>query len=132
MDFSAYGQLFIIGFFLGCGPCLFHTGPILMPYIAGTKKGFWEGMRAVLVFSLGRLLVYVVFCVLAAVSGKALGVILYSDKIKNIIDFILILLILVMGIVVLMKDSKWCDTIQQHDTSSLFALGIFPIFLNFR
>ncbi len=46
------------GFVIGAGPCMLICAPILLPYIAGTRRTWQEGLRATLVFGLTRLLVY--------------------------------------------------------------------------
>ncbi|MEW6100751.1 MAG: sulfite exporter TauE/SafE family protein [Candidatus Omnitrophota bacterium] len=58
-------SLFITGLIFGSGPCLASCGPILISYIAATKKNMLEGVAAYLLFSLARVSVYI---------GLALGV----------------------------------------------------------
>ena len=48
----------IQGFVIGAGPCLFICAPILLPYVAGTRRTWQEGLRAALIFGFTRLLVY--------------------------------------------------------------------------
>lgn len=50
--------LFILGLSFGCGPCIASCGPVLILYIAGTKKNILKGLQAYLVFSLARISVY--------------------------------------------------------------------------
>lgn len=50
--------MLILGLQFGVGPCVASCGPILASYIAGTKKGIFEGFRVYLVFSLARISVY--------------------------------------------------------------------------
>jgi sulfite exporter TauE/SafE len=57
-DLGKLAYLFIQGFAVGSGPCLLICAPILLPYIAGTKRTWQEGLKATLVFGLTRLLVY--------------------------------------------------------------------------
>jgi len=44
--------------------------PILIPYVAGTKEGWREGLKATLVFSLSRLSAYVLLGLIAGFSGE--------------------------------------------------------------
>lgn len=43
------------GIGMGWGPCLALSGPVLLPYIAATKGGWREGLRASVSFSIGRI-----------------------------------------------------------------------------
>jgi len=54
------------GFAIGAGPCLLICAPLIVPYIAGTRRTWEDGLRATLVFSLSRLAVY---SILGALSG---------------------------------------------------------------
>ncbi|MBU1026990.1 MAG: sulfite exporter TauE/SafE family protein [Candidatus Margulisbacteria bacterium] len=58
MLFSKLITFLIQGFVIGSGPCIIICAPILLPYIAGTKRTWQEGLKATLVFSLTRLVVY--------------------------------------------------------------------------
>ena len=56
-----YGKLLSIliqGFVIGAGPCMLICAPILLPYIAGTKRTWQEGLKATLIFGLTRLVIY--------------------------------------------------------------------------
>lgn len=56
-----YGKLLSIliqGFVIGAGPCMLVCAPILLPYIAGTKRTWQEGLKAALIFGLTRLVIY--------------------------------------------------------------------------
>lgn len=53
---------------MGWGPCLALSGPILLPYIAATKGGWREGLRASTAFSFGRLLALAILGGLASVA----------------------------------------------------------------
>ena len=44
------------GFFMGWGPCLTHSAPLLLPYIGATKGHWKDGLKVGLAFSGGRLL----------------------------------------------------------------------------
>lgn len=51
---------------MGWGPCLAYSAPLLLPYIGGTKKGWKEGLKIGVMFSLGRLLALGILGALAA------------------------------------------------------------------
>lgn len=44
------------GFFMGWGPCLTHSAPLLLPYIGATKGHWKDGLKVGVAFSVGRLL----------------------------------------------------------------------------
>lgn len=66
-------KLLAAGIGMGWGPCLAFCGPILLPYIAATKGGWREGLRASSMFSLGRLLALAILGALANVAFASLN-----------------------------------------------------------
>lgn len=69
-NYITHIQLFGIGFSFGIiGPCLFVCAPILVTYVAGTKKKWHEALADVGVFLAGRLVAYLVLGCLAGLSG---------------------------------------------------------------
>lgn len=63
-------SLFLLGLSFGLGPCLASCGPILISYIAGTKKNIFKGIKAYILFSLGRISVYLILAVVIFFLGK--------------------------------------------------------------
>jgi len=63
-------ELFIIGITVSFGPCLLFCSPVILPYIAATRKGWREGLGAVLIFLLARLIAYVLLGLLAGLLGE--------------------------------------------------------------
>jgi len=53
-------SLFFTGLFFGSGPCLVSCGPILLSYIVATGKDIPKGLKDYLIFSLARLLAYLI------------------------------------------------------------------------
>lgn len=53
------GSFFLIGLLFGSGPCLASCGPLLLAYVAGTRKDCRQGVVSYAIFSLARILVYV-------------------------------------------------------------------------
>lgn len=51
-------SLFLSGIFFGSGPCLATCGPLLISYIAGTKKRILKGFIAYVLFSFARISIY--------------------------------------------------------------------------
>jgi sulfite exporter TauE/SafE len=63
-------SLFILGLSFGCGPCLASCGPLLISYIAGTKKNIAKGLAAYIVFSLSRISAYFILSLLIFFLGR--------------------------------------------------------------
>ena len=63
-------NLFLMGLAFGWGPCLASCGPVLIPYIAGTRKNSLKGVGAYLLFSCARIAVYLVLGVAVFFLGK--------------------------------------------------------------
>ena len=53
-------SLFLTGLLLGSGPCLASCGPILLSYIVATGKDIPRGLKDYFIFSLARLLAYLI------------------------------------------------------------------------
>jgi sulfite exporter TauE/SafE len=58
--FKCLLSLFLLGLSFGIGPCLASCGPLLISYIAGTKKNILTGVFSYILFSLSRILSYTV------------------------------------------------------------------------
>ena len=68
-----YLQIFGIGFSFGiAGPCLLACAPVLITYIAGSKKVWREVFKDIVVFLSGRLLAYMLLGTVAGLSGTIL------------------------------------------------------------
>ncbi len=61
--------LFFTGLVLGSTRCMLSCAPLLILYIAGTKEGWKEGLKATLIFSLARLSAYILLGFLAGLVG---------------------------------------------------------------
>lgn len=77
--------LFLTGLLFASGPCLVSCGPILISYIAGTKKGIREGMVDYILFSLSRIFVYLVLSSIVFFLGKVAAERLLGDASKYIL-----------------------------------------------
>ena len=68
-----YLQIFGIGFSFGlAGPCFLTCAPVLITYMAGSKKLPTEIFKDIVTFLFGRLLAYVLLGALAGLSGRVL------------------------------------------------------------
>jgi hypothetical protein len=71
--FITYLQIFGIGFSFGlAGPCLLTCTPVLITYIAGSKREPPGAFKDIFTFLSGRLLAYLLLGALAGLSGAAL------------------------------------------------------------
>lgn len=72
-SFITYLQIFGIGFSFGlAGPCFLTCTPVIVTYIAGSKKLPADIFKDIFTFLSGRLLAYVLLGALAGLSGAAL------------------------------------------------------------
>jgi len=53
-------SFFLLGLSFGVGPCLVSCGPLLISYIAGTQKEILKSTAAYFLFSLSRILIYII------------------------------------------------------------------------
>lgn len=123
--------LFITGVILGTGPCLATCGPILISYIAGTKRSPLGGLRSWFVFSIARVLVYIFLGLIAGFAGAALFRRFYWEIPGYIIWFAGGIFISFLGILIYLgrkSHFKVCrllnESLIQKDTKSLITLGV--------
>ena len=65
-------ELFIVGITVSFGPCLASCSPVILSYIAATRRGWREGLRTTLIFLFTRLFAYVLLGLLAGGFGRLL------------------------------------------------------------
>ncbi len=65
-------ELFTVGITVSFGPCLVLCSPVILPYIAATRKGWKEGLGTTLIFLFTRLLVYGLLGLLVGLFGRLL------------------------------------------------------------
>ncbi len=124
-----YIQLFGIGFSLGlAGPCLFTCVPLVMSFIAGKRAPFFEGIRDIIIFLLGRFLAYLVLGYAAGISGRYLRVIA-SGVFEPFLRIIGGLVIISMGVYVGLGKNfleRKCPSLSKFTgAGGLFILGVF-------
>lgn len=124
-------SLFITGIILGTGPCLATCGPILISYIAGTKRSPLGGLWSWFVFSITRVLIYVFLGLIAGFAGAALFRRFYWEIPGYIIWFAGGIFISFLGMLIYLgREShfKVCrllnESLVQKDTKSLITLGV--------
>ncbi len=127
---KVYIDVFIMGFALSWGPCLFFCAPILIPYIAATQKGWLEGLKATLAFSISRIVPYVILSLISATLGQYLIRIFYGSKAGLIIHILASTFILSLGMIILIGKSPHlhiCQSLSKYihleGTKGMILLG---------
>lgn len=63
-------ELFLIGITFSFGPCFLFCGPAALAFIAATKRNAAEGLLAAILFSISRMVVYILLGFLAGGLGR--------------------------------------------------------------
>jgi len=123
-------SLFLTGLLFGCGPCVASCGPFLVTYIAGAKKNIFKGIMVYILFSLARILVYIVLGLAVFFLSRFAVETLLGDLSR----FILILggaFIIIIGIFLVFGKNlelNFCQflhkNILEHDKKSIFTAGL--------
>lgn len=123
-------SLFVLGFSFGFGPCLASCGPILIPYVAANKKTVINSLWVYILFSSGRIFVYLVLAVLVFFLGKFLT----EKYLSDVSRYVLLLggiFIIIIGLLTALGarlEYKSCRFLKRHllekDKKSTFTLGL--------
>lgn len=123
-------ELFTIGLALGLGPCLSFCLPLLLPYIAGTKGDWREGLKITLFFSLSRILAYLVLGFIAGLSGELINRLFHFGNFPFYIMIASGILITFLGFLTLLgksPSSSLCRVMRRYavdnDAGSIMLLG---------
>jgi sulfite exporter TauE/SafE len=65
-------SFFLIGIVFGSGPCLASCGPVVLSYLAGTRQNILGGLREYFLFSLSRILAYIILALIIFFLGKVI------------------------------------------------------------
>lgn len=93
-------ELFLTGLALGLGPCSLLCLPILIPYVAASKRDLLGGLRTTLTFSLSRMAAYILLGILAGISGGLITLI--GGALTSALWLLGLLLILLLGLLILL------------------------------
>lgn len=110
-------ELFLIGLTLGMTQCVFLCAPMLVPYIASTKRGWKEGLFTTLIFSLSRLSAYILLGSLAGLFGVLIIELLHRYKLSYYLWTVGGLFIILLGVLIILgKDTKshFCQVLHQQ------------------
>ena len=123
-------SLFLLGLSFGFGPCLASCGPILIPYVAANKKTAIKSLGVYILFSSGRIFVYLVLSVLVFFLGKFLT----EKYLSDVSRYVLLLggiFIIIIGLLTALGarlEYKSCWFLKRHllekDKKSTFTLGL--------
>lgn len=131
------GNLFISGLLFGSGPCLASCGPLLISYIAGTRKDVLRSLIAYMTFSLSRMAAYFTLALLIFFLGRFTVESFAGQYAKYIYllggSFITVIgIIMVLGKHLIFKFlnlTKIQKVILEKDTKSVVLFGLIVGFL---
>lgn len=120
-----------MGLMLGWGPCLAFCTPIVLPYIAGSRRGWLEATRGILIFSLARIAVYGLLGLVASLLGGLARERFFSEQWGWAIWTFGIGFVLILGILLLLGRAPrlgFCRVLRRElvDNSirSMIFLGV--------
>ena len=129
--FRIYFSLFITGIILGSGPCLASCGPILVSYIAATKRSALGGLWSWFLFSVSRVFIYIFLGAIAGIAGAGLFRRFYWEIPGYIIWLIAGIFICFLGLLIFLGKNthlRACkhlnESFIQKDNKSIITLGI--------
>jgi len=105
-------SFFIFGFAFGCGPCLASCGPLLLSFTFALKPNFFQLFKIYIVFSLARVLVYLIF----GLSVFGLGQLVtnfFSSSALRVFYFFAGAFVVALGIAVLLGAFRHSFTCQR-------------------
>jgi sulfite exporter TauE/SafE len=123
-------NLFLSGLLFGSGPCIASCGPILISYIAGTKKNISNSLLVYLLFSLGRVFVYISFSILIYSAGVFFTERFLGNISKYTIGFGGLFIIVIGLFMILGKrlEFKSCRVLEkkflEEDKKTIITLGL--------
>ncbi|MFH1640508.1 MAG: sulfite exporter TauE/SafE family protein [Candidatus Omnitrophota bacterium] len=123
-------SIFLWGLFFGSGSCIASCGPILVTYIAGTRKDNKKSLLVYFLFSLARIFTYLGLSLLI----YFLGVFATEKFLGNIFKYVLILgglFIILIGFLMMLgknPESKTCGLLKkkflEQDKKTIIAFGL--------
>ena len=123
-------ELFTTGLVLGASQCVLSCVPMLAFYVAGTREGWRDGLKATLIFSFSRLFAYVLLGLVAGFSGVFLANLLQNPGFGSYLWISAGAFISLLGVMVMLgKEPRvhLCRALSQHtvsdSTKSMALLG---------
>lgn len=121
MDIGKLVFFFIQGFLVGSGPCFLTCAPLVLPFIAGTKRNWREGLEAVLIFGLTRVFVYTLLSGVVGYIGTYLFRLFYDQAWGMAIRLAAALFIIFIGTAMIIGqrfNNPLCNYIQRETLES--------------
>ena len=128
-------DIFLMGLIVGWGPCFTHCALILLPYIAGIHKGWRESLKATLIFSLAKIIPYIILSLIAASLGNLMVRCYYESSLSIIVFLIISLLLIISGLFLMVGGASkfsFCDKVKDkflvRKRKGLILLGLLVDF----
>ena len=97
-----YLDLFVTGVAISWGACFLFCAPAVFPFIIGTQKNWFGGLKVALTFSVARILPYVILSVASAGIGQYLVSRFYQTQSSLFIHIATGSFVFILGIIVLL------------------------------
>ena len=126
-----YLSFFLLGLSFGSGPCLASCGPLLISYIAATKKNVIVSIGAYFLFSISRIFAYILLGLSVFLFGQLVSGYIFSSLSRYIFIFAGAFIMLVGLSVAFGKNiaHKFCQGFQgfflKRDAKTIILLGLF-------
>jgi sulfite exporter TauE/SafE len=114
------------GFFMGWGPCLTHSAPLLLPYIGATKGHWKDGLKVGVAFSGGRLLALACLGGLATVAFSRINQFFPPHR-SGWLYGIVALFMIVMGVLIVIGKGlgmRAGKSMLDKGAESMFVFGL--------
>ncbi len=115
-------ELFIIGITVSFGPCLAICSPVILPYIAATRRGWRQGLAAILIFSFSRLVSYSVLGLLAGLFGGLISI--WLRQFDYVIFLIGGMFVSLLGILIIFGKTYQSHLCQKNSNHNFTGKGI--------
>ena len=126
--FKGAFSLFLFGVSLGFGPCVASCGPLLISYVAGTKRNVPQSLQAYGLFSLGRGVAYITLCVIVFALGQL--ALHQLARVTSLLRIAAALFIIFMGVLLILGKGlnlSSCHALKNHfiekDKKSILIFG---------
>ncbi|HOX54754.1 MAG: sulfite exporter TauE/SafE family protein [Candidatus Omnitrophica bacterium] len=124
-------SLFLSGVALGMGPCMASCGPLLISYSAATKTGLKDSIRLYLIFSLSRIIAYLILGVLVGFLSELFIYQNYQMHLSRFFYFAGGIFIFAIGLLIILGKEprfKLCRLLRknliENDAKSIFIFGL--------
>jgi len=124
-------SIFIVGLSFGMGTCVSSCGPLLLSYIAGTKKSALKGLIVYFLFSAARITAYLILGLAVFFLGRFAQERIFAGALFKYILLLGGLFIVFIGILMIAGknlDFKFCrflySNVLERDKKSILIFGL--------